>query len=749
MTEAINAEQVLAQAEAGISHYLKMAFESGKINQGQYDAATRNTVPNLREWLTDATIDRISPNLKAGLADAVANGRWEELVNAYRQSMRFGTGGIRGMMAFDRQSIARLKEEGLDARILKGPNTLNNMVVLRVSAGVAKFGKDGGRSFDRIVIGYDSRVRGGDFARIIAELFLAYGYTVYLFDEPCPYPAVTFAIPYEKIKAHVGLLISASHNDYRYNGYKLSSGNGSQFDPKERDEMYEKYISHATFEDIKLLPLEEAPEGKLFWLGGAEPVSGVDYFGRESNLINIHEAHARHITSFLIQKDFSAMADPLRIGFCAYHGAGRKAVPRLLREAGFDEVRIIHKNGLYDLNGLFPSFRSDPGKEQQPDPGDARAAKIAVEAFKDEYPGEFEKLDILIGTDPDADRCGLVVPVPPAKRYLYDGLYWTLLPADEMWAILLWYRLTREAEMNGGKLPRADERFIVLSHTTSDANVRIARKFGLGIVKTWVGFAALSAAVRDAWDRVPRQDLVEGKSDPSQPFCHPFILEYQAMTDKRTFNEAAMEQSNGFSMLGGPPPDKFSLGTGGHVRDKDGVFAALLCAEVAAWAKENGTTLFDLVDQKIYLDPEIGLFANYYEPDPLDGEYPGIEGDRKKIGILQRALDLMREVESGRPVVIGGQRALSVTMYRTGKYDRIYPPDGKFVFADEGIRFYFSEDKMSHLTVRPSGTGNSLRFHVQLHGDVTAENLIERKGELRAAAKAVTDDIREKLGALR
>lgn len=744
----LNVEQILSQAEAGIGQYLKAALDGGKINRGLYEAASRETLPNLRLWLESRRIDEVSPNLKLGIADAVAAGRWEELVNAYRQAMRFGTGGIRGMMAFDKDSIIKLQQDGLDARILKGPNTLNNIVVTRVSAGVAQFGKDGGRAFDRIVIGYDSRVRGGDFARLIAELFLAYGYTVYLFDEPCPYPEVTFAIPYKEIKAHVGLLISASHNDYRYNGYKLSSGNGSQFDPKERDEMYEQYITKATFDDIKLLPLEKAPAGKLFWLGGAEPVEGVDYYGREKFIINTHGAHIEHCKTFLINKDFDTQ-EPLRIGYCAYHGAGRKAVPRLLKEVGLDRLQTIHTNGLNELNGLFPSFNNEPGHEQQPDPGDPRAAKIAVGAFKEEYPGQFEKLDILIGTDPDADRCGIVVAVPQDQQAVY-GQDWTLLPADEMWAVLLWYRLTQQSEKNGGKLPDAEKRFIVLSHTTTDAIVRLARKYGLGVVKTWVGFAALSAAVRDAWDKVPRADLVEGKASPTDEFSHPFILEYQDMNDRRSYNDAAMEQSNGFSILGGAPPDAFSLGVGGHVRDKDGTFAALLCAEVASWAKKNSTSLLDLIDRQIYLDPAIGLFVSHYEPDPLDGEYPGIEGDRKKMGILHKALNLQKEADKG-GLAIGGRKVLSTVMYRTGKYDRIYPPGDGFVFPDEGIRFFFSADKLSHLTVRPSGTGNSLRFHVQLFGGAAADRsaLIKMKASLRAEAKGIVDDIRNKLGAPR
>jgi phosphoglucomutase len=456
---------------------------------------------------------------------------------------------------------------------------------------------------------------------------------------------------------------------------------------------------------------------------------------------------------FLVTKDLGvadkASASPLQMGFCAYHGAGRKAVPRMLAEIGLPNVKSIHRNGLFDLNGLFPSFCSEPGREQQPDPGDPRAAKIAIDAFKAEYPGEFAKTDIVIGTDPDADRCGIVVKVPDAQRALYGGQDWRLLPADDMWALLVWFRLKMEAEANGGKVPDADKKFLVLSHTTTDAIVRLCKEHGVGVVRTIVGFAALSAAVRDQWDHVPRLPLVEGRVKPTDPLCHPYVIEYIDMTDKRDFNIGSMEQSNGFSLLGGAPPDAFSLGVGGHVRDKDGTFAAILSAEVASWAKRHGTTLFDLVDENIYLDPAIGLFVNHYEPDPLDGEYPGIEGDRKKIGILNKALALYRQALAGQTVTFGDLPAVSTVMYRTGKYDQLYPPSGDFVFPDEGVRFYFSADKLSHATIRPSGTGNSLRFHVQLHAPVTKADLVAKKAELRARAQAIADDIRVKLGALR
>ncbi|HUG94248.1 MAG TPA: hypothetical protein VML55_25690, partial [Planctomycetaceae bacterium] len=424
-------QRLLETAQRGISTFLDEARRDGRIDEQQYRQAVDNTFPALQHWMTTPRYAEICPSLHEGLRRTIEAANWDQLVNAYRQSCRFGTGGIRGMMAFDRESIRRLNDEGFSAPILRGPNTINEIVLLRTSAGVAKFGLGQDPPFAKVVIGYDSRVRGQDFAKLVAQLFLACGYTVYLFDEPCPYPEVTYAIPSDLVKADVGILLSASHNDYRYNGYKLSCSNGSQFDPEQRDEMYKQYIANVVPDDIRLLPFDQAPREKLVFLGGDGPVPGVNYYGREDRILNLHERHVNHVKSFLM---FDRLAEsqrrhPLRIAYCAYHGVGRKAVPRLLTEAGFREINVIHENGLNELNGLFPSFPSDPGKERQPDPGDERAARTAVAAYVKEY-GSFADRDLFIGTDPDADRCGVVVPVPENQRQLYGGQDWTLLPAD-------------------------------------------------------------------------------------------------------------------------------------------------------------------------------------------------------------------------------------------------------------------------------------------------------------------------------
>ncbi len=751
--------QILSQAETGIQNYLREAFNSDKIDEQLYNDALQQTYPNLERWLTNPQIDSISPQLKKGVCEIIGQEKWEDLVNAFNRKARFGTGGIRAMMAFDKQSIVRLKEDGIGAPILKGPNTINDLVLLLTSAGVAKFVKDQKpNKATKIVIGYDSRIRGYDFAKVIGQLFLAYDYTVYMFDEACPYPEVTFAIPYDTIKADLGIFISASHNDYRYNGYKISCSNGSQFDLQTRDYMYEHYIDKATPSDIQLLTYEEAPENKLYFLGGEKPLEGYDYAGREKNIINIHKEHCKHVESFFLTPDLNEQQNqsknPLRIGYCAFHGSGRRAVPRLLQDVGFsnDRVHILTVDGLNELNGLFPSFCSEPGKEQQPDPGDPRAANIAVNAFKKEYSEKlFQETDILIGTDPDADRCGVVVKVPENQQHLYDGKDYVLLPADDMWALILWYRLHREKEKHGS-IPEREKKFITLSHTTSDSIAKFALANGIAVVKTWVGFAKLAAATGDVWDGSIKKylDLKNGRNREYVDLCHDHICECHGFEEgnERSFNIGAMEQSNGFSILGGPPPDENSLGVGGHVRDKDGTFAAMLIAELAAWAKEHSTNLIELLDKHIYLNPDVGLFVNLYEPDPMDGEYPGLVGDRTKKAILRRTMGYYQLALAG-DLEIAGKPVTSACIYRTGAYDLIYPPTHDYLFPDEGIRFFFDKEGLDHITVRPSGTGNALRFHIQLHSPATESNLIEKKEELIRDGKAIMEDVRRLLKAPR
>ena len=732
-----NDEALIQEAEEAITAYLDEQLQRGAIDTGLFEKARQNVIRNLRSWLEDLHIDVLSPHLKQGIRQAIEDQKWPILTEVFVDEITFGTAGIRGKAAMTDDELHRLNDEGLDAAILKGPNTLNNVVLLLKSAGVARYAANHGLL--SIVIGYDSRVQGRAFAQLITRLFLASGLKVYLFDEACPYPEMTFAIPY--LHADMGILISASHNDRRYNGYKLSAGTGSQFEPAVRSVIYNDYIRKMTTADIKMMDLSEAgadpdfpydprkPHNKLVFLGGKERLDNTEYHDRP--LIDIHQPHLNHIKKFIIDPDMlKKWADKVQVSYCAFHGAGRKAVPRLLADFGFRHVQIIRAHGLNDLNGLFPAFQDNP--EQQPDPGDKAAAEIAVNAYKTEYGDHaFSKLDILIGTDPDADRTALVIKVPKEQQAIFNNKTYRLLDADDAWTLLLWYRLNRQAEDHGGVLPDADRSFIVLSHITTDALVRLAMKYDVGVIKTWVGFGMIANAVQKIW----------AGNDLDDSIHRDMIYQMIGMRGRpRRFNIGCLEQSNGFSILGGPPPSPTALGEGGHVRDKDGIFASILLAEVAAYAKSQGLTLFHLLDEHIYLDPDIGYFVTYYESTPQWGEFKGLEGLTTKIDILRRCVKLSKQVQSGQSLTLAGTPVIESEIFSVGKYAEAHR---WMDFPDEGIRFYFDEDRWSYLTVRPSGTSQCLRYHIQLKAqNLTRDNIIQKKVDTNRLAQRMISDIR-------
>lgn len=735
---AIDDDSVVRKAKAGISRFLEEQFRRGLIDEGLFEQARLNVLPNLRRWLTDPHIGRLSPRLGDGLRNAVEAARWPELVEAYVDEIKFGTAGIRGKAAMSDEELLDLSRDGMDAPILKGPNTLNNIVLLLKSTGVAKYATDHG--LRSIVIGYDSRVAGQEFARLVSRVFLAEGLKVYLFDEACPYPEMTFAIP--TLGADMGILISASHNDRRYNGYKLSAGTGSQFSPRERSVIYNDYIRKTTPAQVALLDLEDAgfdpdhPEdprrdgNRLVFLGGAGPLSGFDYLGRP--LVDIHRMFQDQIRGFITDAALmKSWAPSIGIGYCAFHGAGRKAVPRLLSDFGFTRVDCVTRHRLNELNGLFPAFQEHP--EQQPDPGDPTASEIAVDAYAEQYGADaLEALDLLIGTDPDADRAGFVVKVPPAFRKYHENRSHLLLSADDAWSLLLWYRLSRETGNARAIHPRPEESFIVLSHITTDALVRLALKHGVGVVKTWVGFGLIANAVERVW----------AGDDLTAPRYGDTIYETVGMEDMpRRYNAGCLEQSNGFSILGGPPATAAAMGSNGHVRDKDGVFAAILLAEVAAYAASIGTTVYELIDEQIYLDPDIGYFATDVVPVPRWGEFQGLEGLTRKIGILRRCAALGQRVRDGESLTLDGLPVRSSETYVAGKYADAHQWPG---FPDEGIRFYFDEERLNYLTVRPSGTSQCLRFHIQLKAEnLTRSSLARQKYETRMRARRIIDAMRD------
>jgi len=685
---AINELLDRTNARNEIKNFLQQLVESKKISKDDAKLISRRSYTNLVDWLTNKNISGIT---KEGIKRAIKNKRWADLVEAFWQSITFGTGGIRNKAVLSEEELKVLGEYGLNAKILKGTNLINDVVFIKSTIGVANYMDR--HKMRKVVIGYDSRLQGKTFAELIAKVFLSRKFQVYLFDEACPVPELSFAVT--NIGADIGIEISASHNDKRYNGYKITNKTGAGLNLDERqeiiDEIYgneQKDIKGAQIENLNLVELDEAKENLLTYLGGESPIMKIG----NKPFINMHKRHLDHVKKFISNKlVVKKNASNVKIGYCAYYGAGYKAVPRLLKELGFTNVKIISE--FNKLNGYFPAFKLT----QLPDPGDPRAAETAVKKFKEEY-GEkaFEDLDILIGTDPDSDRMGVIVKIPENQRKILGD--WKLLSADDAWTLLLSYQLQTKAERHGGVLPEVDKKFIVKNHVTTDALAAVAKKYGVSCINTWVGFAMLADKIIHEWQK--------GKA-----------------------NVGAFESSNGYSIGGAKPRPGEFLGKGGHTLEKDGTLAAILIAEIAAYAKSIGSSIIELLDN-LYLDPEIGYYATLQWQLPEEGVFEGVEGEfhkRRIIRDVERIMDdANRRARSTNPLQIAGLPIVQTEKFATGKYDNLYWPE----FPDEGIRFHFDQIGLNNITIRPSGTEAKLRFYVQykIH-NMDTHNLAQKKLE--------------------
>jgi len=677
----------------GLDNYFENRVISGVLNKEEAREIEERTYSNIIDWLGHK---HISNMVKKALKDAIEQQRWDDLVYAFWQEVTFGTGGIRGRAVLLESELIELASQGLDAKILKGPNMINDLVFIRFTSGVANYMEK--RNLEKVILGYDSRIRGRDFIELIARIFLNKGFKVYLFDEASPYPELSFAVTY--LKADIGIEISASHNDKRYNGYKISTRTGASLNLQQRQEIIDEIYGNdqlafrnIEFKEMRSLDLKQASKEKLAYLGGKRPLLNIENY----QFINMHEQYLDHIKGFILQHDvIEKFAPKIAIGYSAFYGAGYKTVPWLLRELGFTNLKIIAE--MNKLDGLFPAL----GLTQLADPGYIGSAKLAVKKFKDEY-GEkgFKELDMLIGTDPDADRMASIVNIPEQYRDVCGE--WKLLTANDLWTLVLWYRLDTIANRYEGIVPDANKKFIVKSHVTTEALRRVAQKYAVDCVDTWVGFGFLAERIIEEWK-------------------------------KGRINVGAFEESNGFTIGGAKPKPGEFLGKEGHTLEKDGTLAAILVAEICAFAKSHNLSILDLLND-LYLDPNVGCFTTIEVTLPEEGVFEGMEGELLKRQIIKN-IEKMADVVNEKPcsIQIADFPIDQAEKFATGKYDEFYWRG----FPDEGIRFHFDNTGYNHVTVRPSGTEAKLRFYVQLKVEGLTKQSVWEK---RALSERLVDKI--------
>ncbi|MBQ9463388.1 MAG: phospho-sugar mutase [Bacteroidales bacterium] len=411
------------------------------------------------------------------------------LEDAFYKDLEFGTGGLRGIMGV-------------------GTNRMNKYTVGMATQGLANYILQHYEGDDpRVVISYDSRNNSKDFARIAADVLSANGIHVFIFDNIRPTPEMSYAVRLKKAVA--GIMITASHNPKEYNGYKVSWSDGGQVTAPVDKEIVAEV---AKITDPSMVKFE----------------SGLRCGEIESIGSDVDEQYLRDLLSLRLSPDACARHKDIKIVYTPLHGCGVRLVPEILKRSGFENIIHVPEQDISD--GNFPTCVS-------PNPEEPAALKMAIEK------AEATGADIVIGTDPDADRVGIAVRDNEGKIVLFNG--------NQTASMLTYYILTRWKEL--GKL--VPGKYVVKTIVTTELITDICKSFGVPVYNVLTGFKYIAEVVK-------RKEAEGGE----------FIC--------------GGEESYGFNV-------------GQFVRDKDAPVSCMMIAECTAWAADQGLTLYQLM-QKIY-----------------------------------------------------------------------------------------------------------------------------------------------------
>ncbi|GIO35236.1 phosphomannomutase [Paenibacillus antibioticophila] len=440
-------------------------------------------------WLNDPAIDE---QTKQELRELESNPA--ELEDRFYRDLEFGTGGLRGVIG-------------------AGSNRMNRYTVARATQGFAKYileehaGKEGKPS---VVIAHDCRHFSPEFSLEAALVLAANGIVAKLFPSLRPTPQLSYSV--RSLKATGGIVVTASHNPPEYNGYKVYNASGGQLVPHEAERVINN-IQEISLSEVKRIDQAEAEAaGLLVWLGEAED-----------------EAFVETVAATSANRDLmlSGAAKDVVIVFTALHGTGNLPVRQALAKNGFTQVHIVKEQEQPD--GNFSTVKS-------PNPEEREAFTMAIEL------GKQVGADILIGTDPDADRMGAVVRN-------HEGEY-EILTGNQSGSLLVHYYLSQLQEQ--GKLPKNGA--VVKTIVTSELGAVIARHYGATVFNTLTGFKYIGEKMNE----------FEASGE------YTYLFGY--------------EESYGYL-------------AGNYARDKDAVVAAMLISEAAAYYKRQGKTLLDVLEE--------------------------------------------------------------------------------------------------------------------------------------------------------
>lgn len=501
-----------------------------------------------QRWLASEKVDEATKKELLALDE-------EEIKFRFISYLAFGTGGLRGTM-------------------VAGTNAMNVYTVAHATQGFANLILKEGREADGVVIAHDSRNNSPLFAKITAEVFAANGIKTYFFDALRPTPVLSFAIRY--LGTVAGVNITASHNPKEYNGYKAYWEDGAQLSLEQADLVSSYITATDIFDGVKRVDFDTAvAEGRIEIVGTV-----------------VDDAFIQRVIGEAVDRNaIPAIADDLKVVYTPLHGCGHRLVPEVLRLSGLKHLYTVGAQMVID--GNFPTVQS-------PNPEYPEALSLGAQL------ADKVGSDLVLATDPDADRVGIMVRNTEGKFVTITG--------NQVGALLLDYVLT--AYENTGTMP--EKPYCCKTIVTTELAAKIAAKHGIEIFNVLTGFK--------------------------------FIGEVIKLHD---------DVGNGHFLLGFEESYGYLKGT--HARDKDSIVASMLIVEMAAYYKAKGMTLYDAL-------VEMYKTYGFFMEKTVNVTMKGLDGAEKMKALMNTLRENIPATVGGKKVLALRDYATGViTTLATGK----------------------------------------------------------------------------------
>ena len=554
-----------------------------------------------QEYIANETDPSFSDEIK----ELLKKGDWKELEDRFYRDLEFGTGGLRGVIG-------------------GGFNRMNTLVVTRATQGLCDYIKE---QFPKkqlsACIAYDSRRKSKEFSLATALVFAANGIKAYIFPSLKPTPVLSYAI--RKLGADTGVVVTASHNPPQYNGYKAYWNDGSQVVPPHDSGIIEKVLKVKSVKQIS--KTEASSKGLLMEIGQ-----------------EIDDDYVAMVKSHLLRSYlFSETGKSVNIVYSPLHGTGAMLFERIMKELGLNVLTVPEQR---EPDGEFPTV-------SYPNPEESAALAMAIELGKKTH------ADVVMATDPDADRLGIAVPDKTGEFVLVTG--------NQLGSLHLDYIALTLKELHRMPPRPAAIRTIV----TTELQKIIAEKYGIESFECLTGFKWIA-------------DLMRRFETENYDFIYATEESYGHLIEK-------------------------------EVRDKDGISAAALTAEMTLYWRSQGKSLLDHLEE---LYKEHG----YYEEKGLSFYFEGEQGMRIMNSIMEDYRKQQPDQFGGLSVICTRDVKASTEWDRNGRIRKIDLP------KSDVIQWRLEDGTL--LTVRPSGTEPKIKYYILCHdhnSDLSLSKEITRK----------------------